>query len=115
VAHLHFLRPAGWIHLGDVFRPLFSLFVLVGAARWVCGYWRGLAGTAVADERRRIGARAARRRGAGARADPPSRAGNGLAAAGSGRAGDHGRREAVAGGGTAFDEGASSGASEADE
>jgi hypothetical protein len=54
VAHLHFPRPAGWVHVGDVLRPLFSLFVLVGAARWVCGYWRVLAATAVADERRRI-------------------------------------------------------------
>jgi signal transduction histidine kinase len=46
--------PAGWVHVGDVFRALFCMVVLVGVARWVRGYWRDLAATAVAAERRRI-------------------------------------------------------------
>jgi signal transduction histidine kinase len=54
VAYLLFPRPPDWVHVGDVLRALFCLFVLFGAARWVLGYWRGLAATAVADERRRI-------------------------------------------------------------
>jgi signal transduction histidine kinase len=54
MAYLLFPRPAEWVHVGDVLRALFCLFVLLGAARWVRGYWRGLAATAVADERRRM-------------------------------------------------------------
>jgi signal transduction histidine kinase len=54
VAYLLFPRPADWVHVGDVLRALFCLALLLGTARWVRGYWRGLAATAVADERRRI-------------------------------------------------------------
>lgn len=54
VAYLLFPRPEDWVHVGDVLRALFCLFVLIGVARSVSGYWRGLAATAVADERRRI-------------------------------------------------------------
>jgi signal transduction histidine kinase len=46
--------PASWVHVGDIFRVLFCVAVLVGVARWIRGYWRDLAGTAVAEERRRI-------------------------------------------------------------
>jgi signal transduction histidine kinase len=54
MAHLLFPRPVDWLHAGDVLRALFCLLVLLGAVRWVRGYWRGVAASAVADERRRI-------------------------------------------------------------
>jgi signal transduction histidine kinase len=54
LAYLLFPPPADWVHVGDVLRALFCLVVLLGATRWVREYWRGLAATAVADERRRI-------------------------------------------------------------
>lgn len=54
LAYLLFPGPTDWVHVGDILRALFCAAVLFGAARWVLGYWRGLAATAVADERRRI-------------------------------------------------------------
>jgi signal transduction histidine kinase len=57
-AHVGYLlfppAPASWVHIGDIFRALFCLVVLVGVVRWIRGYWRDLAATAVAEERRRI-------------------------------------------------------------
>jgi signal transduction histidine kinase len=46
--------PASWVHVGDIFRALFCTVVLAGVVRWIGGYWRDLAATAVAEERRRI-------------------------------------------------------------
>jgi signal transduction histidine kinase len=43
-----------WIYSGDILRFAFYLLLLVGAARELNGYWRGLALVARLEERRRI-------------------------------------------------------------
>ena len=57
-ARLHYLLfppvHADWVYTGDVLRLLFYAVLLVGAAREIKEYWRGLAATAVLEERRRI-------------------------------------------------------------
>jgi signal transduction histidine kinase len=53
----YFLYPslyAEWVYTGDVFRLLFYIVVLIGAAREIASYWKRLAQTAILDERRRI-------------------------------------------------------------
>ena len=55
VCYLVFPAPyGGWVQPGDAFRVLFYAAVLVGAAREINRYWRGLAERAVLEERRRI-------------------------------------------------------------
>ena len=44
----------GWVQPGDLVRVLFYLALLVGVAREIGRYWRGLADRAVLEERRRI-------------------------------------------------------------
>jgi len=44
----------GWVQPGDLVRVLFYVALLVGAAREIGRYWRGLADRAVLEERRRI-------------------------------------------------------------
>ena len=57
-ARLHYLLfppfHADWVYTGDVLRLLFYSVLLLGAAREINEYWRGLAATAVFEERRRI-------------------------------------------------------------
>jgi signal transduction histidine kinase len=57
-ARLHYLLFApgqpGWIRTGDIFRAAFYAVLLIGAGREIEQYWRGLAQTAVLEERRRI-------------------------------------------------------------
>ncbi len=53
----YFLYPSlysEWVYTGDVYRLLFYLVVMLGAAREIASYWSRLAQTAVLDERRRI-------------------------------------------------------------
>lgn len=53
----YFLYPSlysDWVYTGDVFRLLFYLALLVGAAREIRGYWESAARSAVLEERRRI-------------------------------------------------------------
>jgi signal transduction histidine kinase len=53
----YFLFPSlysQWIYAGDILRFSFYVILLVGAARELSGYWRGLAQTAALEERRRI-------------------------------------------------------------
>jgi signal transduction histidine kinase len=53
----YFLFPSlytDWVYTGDVFRLLFYLALLIGAALEIERYWRGLAGAAVLEERRRL-------------------------------------------------------------
>jgi signal transduction histidine kinase len=53
----YFLYPSvytDWIYLGDVFRLLFFLVLLVGALRAIASYWQRLAEVAAFDERRRV-------------------------------------------------------------
>jgi signal transduction histidine kinase len=45
---------SSWVYTGDVFRLLFYVCLLGGAAREIAGYWRGLADAAVLEERRRM-------------------------------------------------------------
>jgi signal transduction histidine kinase len=44
----------GLVRTGDVVRALFYAVMLIGSAREIESYWRGLAATAVLEERRRI-------------------------------------------------------------
>ena len=57
-ARLHYLLfppfHADWVYTGDVLRLLFYTVLLAGGAREIKEYWRGLAATAVLEERRRI-------------------------------------------------------------
>ena len=57
-ARLHYLLfspvHTGWIRTGDIFRAAFYVVLLIGAGREIGEYWRGLAQTAVLEERRRI-------------------------------------------------------------
>ncbi|HWN20983.1 MAG TPA: sensor histidine kinase [Gaiellaceae bacterium] len=57
-ARLHYLLfppfNADWVYTGDVLRLLFYTVLLMGGAREINEYWRGLAATAVFEERRRI-------------------------------------------------------------
>jgi len=57
-ARLHYLLfppfYTDWVYTGDVLRLLFYTVLLVGGAREINEYWRGLAATAVFEERRRI-------------------------------------------------------------
>jgi signal transduction histidine kinase len=53
----YFLFPSlysDWVYTGDVFRLGFYVVLLVGLAREIERYWRGLARVAVLEERRRI-------------------------------------------------------------
>jgi signal transduction histidine kinase len=53
----YFLYPtiySDWVYLGDVFRLLFFLVLLVGALKEIASYWQRLAEAAALDERRRI-------------------------------------------------------------
>lgn len=53
----YFLYPSlytDWVYLGDAFRLLFFVLLLVGALREITSYWRGVADAAALDERRRI-------------------------------------------------------------
>ena len=53
----YFLYPSlysDWVYTGDVFRLLFYLALLVGAAREIRSYWETAAHSAVLEERRRI-------------------------------------------------------------
>jgi signal transduction histidine kinase len=53
----YFLYPrvdADWVYTGDVFRFVAYFLLLVGAGREMASYWRGLADTAVLEERRRL-------------------------------------------------------------
>ncbi|MDH4177208.1 MAG: histidine kinase, partial [Thermoleophilia bacterium] len=53
----YFLYPSlysTWLYVGDVFRLLFWLALLVGAAREIRSYWESATHAAVLDERRRI-------------------------------------------------------------
>jgi signal transduction histidine kinase len=57
-ARLHYLLfppfQADWVYTGDVLRLLFYTVLLVAGAREINEYWRGLAASAVFEERRRI-------------------------------------------------------------
>jgi signal transduction histidine kinase len=53
----YFLFPSlysEWVYTGDLLRLAFHLVLLLGAAREIAGYQRGLAEAAVVDERRRM-------------------------------------------------------------
>jgi signal transduction histidine kinase len=53
----YFLFPSlysDWVYTGDLFRLGFYVVLLVGIAREIERYWRGLASVAVLEERRRI-------------------------------------------------------------
>jgi signal transduction histidine kinase len=53
----YFLYPSlysDWVYTGDLFRLLFYLALLVGAAREIRSYWESVAHSAVLEERRRI-------------------------------------------------------------
>ena len=43
-----------YVYSGDIFRTGFYLMLLIGAGREIASYWRGIAETAVAEERRRM-------------------------------------------------------------
>jgi signal transduction histidine kinase len=44
----------GWVHVGDLLRLGFYVFVLIGAAREISGYWVKFAEATILEERRRI-------------------------------------------------------------
>lgn len=53
----YFLYPSvysDWVYVGDFFRLLFFVAILVAAVREVASYWRQLAQAAVMEERRRV-------------------------------------------------------------
>ena len=53
----YFLFPSlysQWVYSGDILRLAFYVVILIGVARELNGYWRGLARTATFEERRRI-------------------------------------------------------------
>lgn len=53
----YFLYPSvfsDWVYVGDFFRLLFFVAILVAALREIGSYWRQLAGAAVMEERRRL-------------------------------------------------------------
>ena len=53
----YFLYPSvytDWVYLGDAFRLLFFVLLLVAALREIVAHWRGVADAAALDERRRI-------------------------------------------------------------
>jgi signal transduction histidine kinase len=57
-ARLHYvLYPSlysGWLYSGDVYRLLFYVVLMAAGVREIAGYWRGLARSAVLEERRRV-------------------------------------------------------------